>query len=194
MLAGRSRSGFDWAHSDRGIRELDPGGRGGQRVQGPCCAFWQINFASKTPQSDRRPARGFLKYRSRPAACRYSTKTILLKSRPPAVPCQGFAKTGQSYCRSAAVCPPPTETLSARTRRTKAGADPWPSGAGGLSAVWLGRFVEGHHVGNCETGLFFAFVRPIFRLVNEPASRLTLIGSGRADRAGATNPRRAVRP
>ena len=52
-----------------------------------------------------------------------------------------------------------------------------PAACGWLSGT-------GDHGGNCEARLFFAFVGPVFRLVNEHAVGLALIGSGRADRTG----------
>jgi hypothetical protein len=65
-----------------------------------------------------------------------------------------------------------------------------PAACGWLSGT-------GDHGGNYEARLFFAFVGPVFRLVNEHAAGLALIGSGRTDRtgvgAGATNAGSAVR-
>ena len=161
----------------------------GHRAQ-VCCAFWQMNFASKTPQSIRRPVRGVLEYRSCPAVFGHATKTILLRADRVPRHAKVSPRVG-----SHAACPrlyghhlPNRICLTTNECRDR----PW------RSRGWL--HVDGVAVaacrgdaGNCETRIFFAFVLPIFRLVNEPASRLTLIGSGRADRAGATNARRAVR-
>jgi hypothetical protein len=68
------------------------------------------------------------------------------------------------------------------------------SGASRMSTVRLRR--EDGPVGNCETRLFFAFVGPIFRLVNELAGRAGVdrIRQSGSDRGpGAANARTAVR-
>jgi hypothetical protein len=128
---------------------------------------------------------------ARGLACQ--AKTILLRAGRARIAMPRFCQEwtvmlrvgGRMFATVSRVGPPNTRANAAETHRA----------SGRAACRRLNR--SGDHGGNCEARLFFAFVGPVFRLVNEHAAGLALIGSGRAYRtgvgAGATNAGEAVR-